>query len=246
MFGTMGKTKDEHKIVIGTLIAVTLIWTTDAAVAVFVLHEGAFKDIIQKAAIHDLFPRIILTLSAIAFGIIIARILEKHNRIEAMLKKHAAAIESSMDGIAVYDRDNRFTYVNQSYATINGYSRPDELIGKSYTTVYEENEILRMKQVSGPELQKSAYWRGELQAKRKNGSLYFQEASVTLLEDGGQVSIIRDITWRKRSEDRLRRSEQFLNTLFDSIRDPFCIFDRDYQIVRVNDAYAQMKNKLSH
>ena len=33
-----------------------------------------------------------------------------------------------------------------------------------------------------------------------------------------------------------------MNTIFDSIRDPFCIFDRDYQIIRVNDAYAQMKN----
>jgi diguanylate cyclase (GGDEF)-like protein/PAS domain S-box-containing protein len=41
----------------------------------------------------------------------------------------------------------------------------------------------------------------------------------------------------------VRRSEQFLNTIFNSIRDPFCIIDREYRIVRANEAYAQLKDK---
>ena len=64
-----------------------------------------------------------------------------------------------------------------------------------------------------------------------------------MLEDGGRVCIVRDITWRKRSEERLQRSERFLNTIFNSIRDPFCIFDNEFRIIRVNEAYAQLKNK---
>jgi diguanylate cyclase (GGDEF)-like protein/PAS domain S-box-containing protein len=90
---------------------------------------------------------------------------------------------------------------------------------------------------------KSGRWRGELLATRKNGSTYYQEASITMLEDGSRICIMRDITWRKRSEERLRRSELFLNTIFNSIRDPFSIFDRNFQIIRVNDAYARMRNK---
>ena len=96
-----------------------------------------------------------------------------------------------------------------------------------------------------PTLIKNGSWRGELMAKRKNGSTYFQEASVTMLEDGGRVCIVRDITWRKRSEERLHRSERFLNTIFNSIRDPFCIFDTEFRIIRANEAYARMKNKAS-
>ncbi|HSQ78432.1 MAG TPA: diguanylate cyclase, partial [Nitrospirota bacterium] len=120
-----------------------------------------------------------------------------------------------------------------------------ELVGKSCKIAYDQEEYQRIEQTIMPVLQKGRKWRGELLARRKNGSAYFQEASITLLEDGGRVCIVRDITWRKRSEDRLRRSERFLNTIFNSIRDPFCIFDRDFRIIRVNAAYAQMKNKTA-
>jgi len=243
MAGAMGKTKDQHKVIIATIVVVVLIWIVDAAFDAFVLHEGTFRDILLNVTSHEPFLRIILTLSFILFGILIARVLTRHDKAESMLKRHSAAMESSMDGIAVYNAGNTYSYVNQSYASINGYTRPDELIGRSYETAYEENEIERMKQVCIPTLQKSGRWRGELIAKRKNGSTYYQEASVTMLEDGGRICIIRDITWRKRSEDRLRRSERFLNTIFDSIRDPFCIFDSDFRIIRVNEAYAHLKNK---
>jgi diguanylate cyclase (GGDEF)-like protein/PAS domain S-box-containing protein len=96
-----------------------------------------------------------------------------------------------------------------------------------------------------PLLRKNKKWRGELLARRKNGSSYFQEASITMLEDGGRVCIARDVTWRKRSGERLHRSERFLNTIFNSIRDPFCIFDSEFRIVRVNEAYAHMKNRTA-
>lgn len=40
----------------------------------------------------------------------------------------------------------------------------------------------------------------------------------------------------------LENPERFLLTIFNSIRDPFMILDRSYQIIMVNDAYAQMKS----
>jgi diguanylate cyclase (GGDEF)-like protein/PAS domain S-box-containing protein len=36
------------------------------------------------------------------------------------------------------------------------------------------------------------------------------------------------------------KSESFLNTIFNSIRDPFCIIDSSYRIVRANEAYVRM------
>ncbi len=52
-----------------------------------------------------------------------------------------------------------------------------------------------------------------------------------------------EILYRKRTEEELRRSESFLGTIFDSIHDPFSIVDRDYRIIKLNDAYARMRNK---
>jgi diguanylate cyclase (GGDEF)-like protein/PAS domain S-box-containing protein len=50
-----------------------------------------------------------------------------------------------------------------------------------------------------------------------------------------------EIRERKLTEEALKKSEAFLSTIFDSIQDPFCIIDRDYRIVRANEAYAQLK-----
>ncbi len=244
MVGAMS-IKPEHKVIFTTVIAVIVIWIFDAAYDAFVDHEGDFVTLLTHVNEHEPFLRLFMTAGFLVFGFIVAYILSKHRLTQEMLKTESAAIEASMDGIAIYDQEGKYVYVNRAYASINGYAKSDEIIGKSYAVAYEESERLRMEQVCFPALKKSGQWRGELVARRKNGSAYFQEASVTMLEDGGRVCIVRDITWRKKHEERLRRSEHFLNTIFDSIRDPFCIFDRNLRIIRVNDAYARLKNRTA-
>jgi diguanylate cyclase (GGDEF)-like protein/PAS domain S-box-containing protein len=239
----MIKIKEEHKVLIGTVVAVLAIWCTDAAYDSFVTHEGPFLHVLIKIMDHEPFLRMALTLSLLVFGVAVSHILAKQSRAEADRKKQTTAIESSMDGIAIFDRYGNYSYVNRAYASINGYENPAEMIGKTLGQAYDKSELDRMEQVCIPALMKNGQWRGELIAKRKNGSTYFQEASATLLEDGGRVCVIRDITWRKRSEERLRKSERFLNTIFNSIRDPFCIIDKEFMIIRANEAYATLKRK---
>ncbi len=239
----MATFKEEHKVLGFTALAVVFIWTSDAAYDSLVSHEGPFLQILLNVTEREHLLRMFMTLSFLAFGVVIARMLSRRNQTENLLKKQSAAIETSMDGIALYNSTGEYVYVNQAYASINGYASPEELAGKSFKNAYDEKERERMEEVCFPSLQKNGRWRGELIAKRKNGSTYYQEASVTLLEDGGRVCIIRDITWRKRSEERLRRSERFLNMIFDSIRDPFCIFDNEFRIIKVNRAYGLLKKR---
>ena len=53
----------------------------------------------------------------------------------------------------------------------------------------------------------------------------------------------KEITDHTRTEEELYRSESFLNTIFDSFRDPFSIVDRDYTLIKFNDAYARATGK---
>ena len=46
----------------------------------------------------------------------------------------------------------------------------------------------------------------------------------------------------KRTKEKLEQSTRFLNTIFDSIRDPFMILDSDYKIIKANQAYSDLKN----
>ncbi len=50
------------------------------------------------------------------------------------------------------------------------------------------------------------------------------------------VWIARDITERKRSADRLRDNEQFLQSIFDAIQDGIAVLDENLTILRVNNA----------
>jgi diguanylate cyclase (GGDEF)-like protein/PAS domain S-box-containing protein len=235
--------KIDQKIMIWAVAASAVSWVMDAAVDSFVFKKGSFfSDLFFDVSAHEIYFRVFVAVFFLLFGFVISRVVAKGNQTEEEFKKHAAAIETSMDGIAIYNRDSEYVYVNNAYALINGYENPKEIIGKAIDIAYDEEELERMKQAIVPVLEKSGKWRGEVVARRKNGSTYYQEASVTALEDGGRVCIIRDITWRKRNEERMHRSERFLNTIFYSIRDPFCIFDDDFRIIRVNEAYAQLKN----
>ncbi|MCK4910017.1 MAG: diguanylate cyclase, partial [Thermodesulfovibrionales bacterium] len=48
---------------------------------------------------------------------------------------------------------------------------------------------------------------------------------------------------RRHMDRALKESENFMDFIFESINDPFCIFDRDMNIVRANDGYAQLKGR---
>ncbi len=235
--------KTEHKILAGSLLAAALTWVADAAIDAFIFGRDTFLDSLFKLNGHELYFRSFFMVAFLFFGIVVSGMFRKRSEAEENLKRLFAAMESSMDGIAIYNPDDEYVYVNQSYSVINGYETPQNILGKTCRQMYGDQEHDRMKEMVIPLLERNARWRGELVGRRKNGRNYYQEASITLLDDGGRVCIVRDITWRKRSEERLQRSERFLNTIFNSIRDPFCIFDNEFRIIRVNDAYAQIKKK---
>jgi diguanylate cyclase (GGDEF)-like protein/PAS domain S-box-containing protein len=70
---------------------------------------------------------------------------------------------------------------------------------------------------------------------------HFNAMSLSLKD--GYAKLQEEIKERKQTEEALKKSEAFLNTIFNSIQDPFCIFDRDYRIIRANEAYALLKHK---
>lgn len=236
--------REKRKILTIVVVASIGLWTTDAVFDALFTHERSLPDLFAlRVPLHDIIFRTLFIVVVIAAGLAYARFSEKRMIIRDDLQKHLTAIETSMDGIAIFNADHEYLYVNESYARINGYAGPQNMVGKDYRLIYDERQLSWMKENLFPALQKTGRWRGELTAHRKDGRTYDQETSVTRLDDGGCVCVMRDITERKRSEEALRSSERFLNSIFESIRDPFCIIDRNYTIVRANAAYALLKNK---
>lgn len=71
----------------------------------------------------------------------------------------------------------------------------------------------------------------------------FNKMSIAIKE--GYNKIQQETADRWQAEEAVIKSGKFLHTIFDSIRDPFCIIDNNYRIVRVNQAYMDLKKKES-
>jgi PAS domain S-box-containing protein len=165
---------------------------------------------------------------------------------EALREKeelYRTVIEESADSIYLADIETkRVIQANKSFKRLLGYNDAD--INK--LSVYDFISASR-KNINGKideMVTGKNYFKGERLYRRKDGVLIDVEVSVSLISYGGRnvfCGIARDITERKRTQDLIAKSEKFLNTIFDSINDPFNIIDRDFTIIKANNSYANMR-----
>ena len=129
---------------------------------------------------------------------------------EKLLEGRLAAIEASLDGIAILDRQGRYMYLNRSHPALHGYDNAAQLIGETWHVVYEADEQRRFEQSILPQLRGARSWRGDATGRRLDGATFPQELSLTSLDDGSLVCVVRDASERRRAdEERARLLEQF-------------------------------------
>jgi diguanylate cyclase (GGDEF)-like protein/PAS domain S-box-containing protein len=82
---------------------------------------------------------------------------------------------------------------------------------------------------------------GELRMHHERLELMVEERTEELRE--ANELLRREIIDRTRTEKELYQSERFLSTIFDSFHDAVCIVDREFSIIKFNDAYLCMLGK---
>lgn len=129
---------------------------------------------------------------------------------ERKLRQQSAAMAAASDGIGILNQDGEFVYVNEAYLKMFGYEDPSKLLGKSWEDLYSVSELERFQLEVMCNLLEEGHCRLEMMGCRQDGSEFLQEVSVTLLESGERVCIVRDCTARKQSEAALKASEERL------------------------------------
>jgi diguanylate cyclase (GGDEF)-like protein/PAS domain S-box-containing protein len=115
-------------------------------------------------------------------------------RAEDALLKVSQAFAAAMDGLAILRADETYVFLNEAHAKIYGYDRSEELLGKSWRTLYEPGEIQRFERDIMPRFLAEGRWRGEAVGRRRDGSRFPQELSLSAIPGGGLVCVVRDIT----------------------------------------------------
>jgi PAS domain S-box-containing protein len=156
-------------------------------------------------------------------------------------EKFRALLESAPDAIYIIEPSTlRILGRNRKAAQMDGYSDQD-IAHMSATGLHppEDHALPRewFERGSGAD--------GVLclhAVQRKDGQLVPVEESQTLVDAGGErliLSIVRDITERKRAEETLRESETRYRTLVENIPQSIFMKSRDYRWVSVNKNFAR-------
>ena len=147
------------------------------------------------------------------------------------------------EGVGITDMDENFTYVNQAFSDMLGYS-VEELVQKNVldlTTANGHRKIgaeteLRKRNVT------STY---ELQMIRKDGEPRLFEISTLPQKDNkgnviGTIGVVSDITDRKKAEEILRESEERYRLLYENLSDALIRTDAKGFITFCNAQTAEM------
>lgn len=120
-------------------------------------------------------------------------------------KMQEVAIENTMDGVALLDKDGHYYYLNDAHIKLFSYEAEDELLGKTWHAIYPPQEIERIEAEVFRQLNEKGTYRGETLGQGKDGAPVFQEITLTALEDGGMVCVCRDISERKHYQAELHK-----------------------------------------
>jgi len=137
--------------------------------------------------------------------------------IERTLEQQLAAVEAAIDGIAILDGNSEYIYLNRAHVELLGYNCAADLLGKSWRQIYDSEEIRWLETHVFPILMHRGHWRGEAMAKRRDGSRFPQEVSLTLADNSRLICVFRDITERKQAEEQIRTSLQEKEILLKEI-----------------------------
>ncbi|AKG23698.1 response regulator [Calothrix sp. 336/3] len=142
--------------------------------------------------------------------------ITESKQIEDSFNQQLAAIETTADGIAILNSQGEYIYINQAHINLFGYSQAEEFLGSTWHKLYRPQEIEWLENNAFPQLTKNGFWKGETIALRKDGSMFAEAVSLTLLEDGGLVCVCEDISNRKQAEQYLIAQYSIANIIAQS------------------------------
>ena len=157
----------------------------------------------------------------------------------------AGIIASAMDAIIAIDEHHEITLVNPAAEQMFGYSAA-ALLGKPLSMLIPERyrgaHDAHIRNFARTNVTNRGIGRfGQVVGRRADGLEFPVDAAISQMEWAGErlfTVMLRDITQRIEAETALRKNYELLDRIFATTH--FCIvyLDRDFNFVRVNQAYA--------
>ena len=146
---------------------------------------------------------------------------------EELIALHSRALESAANAIVITDREGKIISVNPAFSRFTGYSA-NEAVGKNPKILNSGTQPPSFYKNLWDTIISGQVWRGDIVNKRKDGSFYDEEMTITPVHDAkGQISyfiaIKQDITERKNLHAELAQMQKMesIGTLASGIAHDF-------------------------
>jgi len=178
---------------------------------------------------------------------------EERTRAEAALRLQGAALTAAANGIVITDRDGTIVWVNEAFSALTGFTLAEAVGRNPRDLVRSGTQDRAVYQNLWETILAGRVWRGELVNRRKDGTLYAEEQTITpLRNEAGEIThfigIKQDLTERDRTEQALRESERHYRSLFNNMLNGYAycrmVFTEgrptDFTYIRVNGAFETL------
>ncbi len=161
-------------------------------------------------------------------------------RAEAELLLKTRALEAAANAIVITDAEGRIEWVNPAFTELTGYSAA-EAVGETPRLLRSGRHDAAFYEGLWKTVLSGGVWRGTMVNRRKNGTTYHEEMTITPLRGTSGaithfVAVKQDVTERREMEhsrDRLAR-------IVEATSDFVGVSDAEHRVVYVNPAGRRM------
>jgi nitrogen fixation negative regulator NifL len=146
-----------------------------------------------------------------------ARDITERKQAEKQLILLTTALETAANGIILVNEDGTILWSNPAFSQMTGYLR-EEIVGKNPRLLKSGKQDQEFYRNLWDTIFTGKVWHGEIINRRKDGSLYHEDQTITpVFDQNGEItnfiSIRQDITEHKKAEAALRKSEEQYRSL---------------------------------
>lgn len=158
------------------------------------------------------------------------------------------AVEQSALAISITDAQANILYTNPAFERVTGYSR-EELAGLNQSILSYKVTPKLVYETLWAQLRRQRSWNGLLVNRRKDGSRYLADLTITPVVDAeGHSShflgMHRDVTEMHRLERQVQNQKTLIESVVDAAQVAICLLDERDRVVLDNQEYKKLIGDL--
>jgi len=133
------------------------------------------------------------------------------------VRRQALTMDAAADGISILGEDGNHIYVNAAFARMMGHERPESMLGVNWRQIYDPQDVDQLQQQVRKALESQGKWSGQINLRRRDGTVIPVEMAITSLANGVTACIGHDISARKEAEQARADAENKYRTLVEQV-----------------------------